>query len=78
MREIVAVRNVLHFLRLSLQDYVSNGTRTTRMLHVSLMSVAGRLVCKAKLSVFLRFAFIMAFLLSLNGYPDPVMSKQII
>ena len=26
----------------------------------------------------LRFAFIMAFLLSLNGYPDPVMTKQII
>ena len=48
------------------------------MLHVLLVSVAGYLVCKAKLSVFLRFAFIMAFLLSLNGYPDPVMSRQIV
>ena len=48
------------------------------MLRVLLVSVAGSLVCKTKLSVFLRFVFIMAFLLSLNGYSDPVMSKQII
>ena len=78
VREILAVRKVLQSFCLSLQDYVSNGTRTTRMLRVLLVSLAGSLVCKAKLSVFLRFAFIMAFLLSLNGYPDPVMSKQII
>ena len=48
------------------------------MLRVLLMLIAGSLVSKAKLSVFLRFAFIMAFLLSLNEYPDPVMSKRII
>lgn len=65
-------------LRLSLQDYASNGPRTTRMLRVLLMSVARSLVCKAKLSVVLRFAFIMVFLLSLNGCPDPEMSKRII
>ena len=35
-----------NLLRLSLQDYVSNGTRTTRMLRVLLVSVAGSLVCK--------------------------------
>ena len=29
-------------------------------------------------SVFLRFAFIVVFLLSLNGCPDPEMSKRII
>ena len=67
-----------NLLRLILQDYLSNGTRTTRMLRVLLMSVAGSLDYKAKLSVFLRFALIMAFVLSLNGYPDPEMSKQII
>ena len=39
------------------------------MPHVLLMSVAGSLVRKAKLSVILRFAFIMAFLLSLNVCP---------
>jgi len=43
-----------NLLRLSLQDYVSNGTRTTRMLRVLLVLVAGCLLCKAKLSVFLR------------------------
>ena len=76
MREILAVEKFCNLLRLSLQVYVSNGTRTTRMLRVLLMWVAGSLVCIAKLNVFLRFTFIMAFLLSLNGYPDPVMSKQ--
>ena len=65
-------------LRLNLQEYASNGKRTTRMLRVLLMSAAGGLVCKAKLSVFLRFAFIMVFLLSLNECPDAEMSKQII
>ena len=78
MREIWPLEKFCNLLRLSLQDYVSNGTRTTRMLRVLLVSVAGSLVCKAKLSVFLRFVFIMAFLLSQNGFPDPVMSKQII
>ena len=42
------------------------------------ISELGSLVCKAKLSVFLRFAFIVAFLLSLNGCQDPVMTKRII
>ena len=35
------------------------------MLRVLLMSVAGSWICKRKLSVFLRFALIMGFLLSL-------------
>ena len=48
------------------------------MLRVLLISVAGSLVCKATLSVFLRFVFIMAFLLRLNGCPVPEMSNQII
>ena len=64
MREILAVRKVLQSFALSLQDYVSNGTRTTRMLRVLLVSVAGSLVCNAKLSVFLRFALAFCFILA--------------
>ena len=78
MREILAVRKVLQSFAPKLAGLLLNGTRTTRMLRVLLMSVAGSLVCKAKPSIFLRFAFIMAFLLRPNGYPDSVMSKQII
>ena len=65
MREILAVRKVLQSFAPTLAR-----TRTTKMLRVLLISVAGSLVCKATLSVFLRFVFIMAFLLRLNEQSD--------
>jgi len=72
LREILAVRKVLQFFAPQLAGLCVKW-------HTDNQNVAGCLVCKAKLSVFfLRCAFIMAFLLSLHGYPDPVMSKQII
>ena len=48
------------------------------MLRVLLTSVAGSLVCKRRLSAFLKFAFFLGFLSNLNGCPDPVMSRRMI
>lgn len=78
MREILAVRKVLQsfvpkFAGLCIKWNTDN-QNVARIISVG----SRKSGLQAKLSVFLKFAFIMAFLLSLSGYPDPVMSKQII
>ena len=79
MREILAVRKVLQSFAPKLAGLcVKWHTDNPNVARITSVGSRPSLFCKAKLSVFLKFAFIMVFLLSLNGYPDPVMSKQII
>ena len=79
MREILGVRvKSCNRLRLSSQGYLFSSSRTARMLRVLLTSAVGSLMCKRRLSAFLRFAFFMEFLSNLIGCPDPKMSRWII
>ena len=70
MREILAVKKVLQSFAPKLAVLCVKWQTDNRSNR--------KLVRKANLSVFLRFALIMAFLLSLNGCPDPERSKHII
>ena len=78
MREILAVRKVLQSFAPKLAGLCVSGTRTTRMLPILLTLVIGSLVCKKRLSLFLRFAFFMVSLSSRNGCPDQVTRRRII
>ena len=78
MLEILAVGNVLksfaHKLAELCVKWHTENQNVARIIDVG--SRKSGLHSEAKL--FLGIAFIMSFLSSLNGYPDPEMSKQII
>ena len=78
MREILVVRKVLQSFAPKLAGlcvkWYTDNQNVARIIDVG--SRKSGLHSEAKL--FLGIAFIMSFLSSLNGYPDPEMSKQII
>ena len=79
MREILAVRKVWqsfapNLAGLCVKWYTDNQT-VARIIDVG--SRKSGLQSEAERFFFFRFAFFMAFLLSLNGCPDPEMSKRI-
>ena len=77
MREILAVRKLLQSFAPKPAGLCFKGTQTTRTLRVLLTSAIRSVICKRRLSAFLRFAFFIEFLSNLNGCPDPGMSRRI-